>query len=89
MQIKEVCERTNLSRRTIRYYEEEGLISPETETRNGRTYRNYSEADIEELLIIASLRKAWFSIEEIKTMRKEPERIPERILYAGNHPDSL
>lgn len=77
MQIKEVCEQTGLSKRTIRYYEEEGLFAPETEIRNGRTYRNYTEPDVRQLLVIASLRRAWFTIDEIKTMQQSPEKIPE------------
>ena len=77
MQIKEVCEITDLSRRTIRYYEEQGLIRPETETRNGRIYRNYSESDVQQLMMVASLRKAWFTIDEIKTMQQDPKKIAE------------
>lgn len=77
MQIKDVCIRTNLSKKTIRYYEEEGLIHPEKEYRNGRYYRNYSEKDIYELQIIASLRRAWFTIDEIRTMQQQPEKIAE------------
>lgn len=77
MQIKEVCQRTALSRKTIRYYEEEGLIHPEKELRNGRAFRTYTEADIQQLMTIASLRRAWFTIEEIRTMQQQPETIAE------------
>lgn len=75
MQIKEDCDRTGLSRRTIRYYEEERLIAPAKEVRRGRTYRNYSETDIQQLQRAAALRKAWFSVGEIKTMQQEPDEI--------------
>ncbi|MDD6024563.1 MAG: MerR family transcriptional regulator [Oscillospiraceae bacterium] len=77
MQIKDVCIRTNLSKKTIRYYEEEGLIHPEKEYRDGRYDRTYSEKDIYELQIIASLRRAWFTIDEIRTMQQQPEKIAE------------
>lgn len=76
MRISEVCKRTGLTERTIRYYEEEGLISPEKEERGGRIYRNYSEQEVSELETISSLRKLLFSVEEIKTMKKDPASIP-------------
>ncbi len=75
MKISEVCRRTGLTERTVRYYEEEGFISPETTVSGGRTYRNYGEQDISTLETVASLRKLLFSIDEIKQMR-DPEMIP-------------
>ena len=76
MRISEVCKRTGLTERTIRYYEEEGLISPEKEERGGRIYRNYSEQEVSELETISSLRKLLFSVEEIKPWCKDPASIP-------------
>lgn len=69
MKIKEVSNITGLTQKTIRFYESAGLIEPETETCNGRVFRTYSQADIESLKEIAVLRKARFSIEEIKQMQ--------------------
>lgn len=63
MTIKEVEERTGLSRSNIRFYEKEGLIKPRRNT--GNSYRDYSEKDIEELQKIAYLRTLGISIEEI------------------------
>ena len=39
MKLKEVCEATGLTRKTIRLYEEKGLLVPQKEARNGREYR--------------------------------------------------
>ncbi|WP_168123715.1 MerR family transcriptional regulator [Paenibacillus sp. HB172176] len=75
MKMKEVCGRTGLTERTVRYYVEEGLIHPEMTVRNGREYREYSESDIEDLHMIASLRKLFFSIDEIKEMQADPDCI--------------
>lgn len=75
MKIKEVCVLTGLTERTIRYYEEEKLISPKTTESNGRTYREYSSEDASQLKAIAELRKAGLSIEEIRTMMKTPKKI--------------
>ena len=44
MQIGEVAERTNLSLRTIRYYEEVDLVPPSARTPGG--FRLYTEADV-------------------------------------------
>lgn len=44
MKIKEVCERTGLTRRAVRFYEEKGLISPEIREEN--EYRDYTETDV-------------------------------------------
>lgn len=42
MKLKEVCESTGLTRKTIRLYEEKGLLVPHKEYRNGREYREYT-----------------------------------------------
>lgn len=57
MKIKEVSEKTGLTKKTIRYYEAEGLLNPEKQWQNGREYRNYSEQDIFQLEKIAALRR--------------------------------
>lgn len=76
MKIKDVSQRTGLTKKTIRYYEAEGLLSPEKTWHNGREYRTYSEADILQLEKIAALRRARFSVEEIRHIQSVPEDIP-------------
>lgn len=76
MKIKEVCERTGLTKKAVRYYEEEGLFAPEHTTMNLREYRDYTEKDLEALGRIAALRSLSFSIEEIRTMMGDPETAP-------------
>ena len=76
MKIKEVSEKTGLTKKTIRYYEAEGLLNPEKQWQNGREYRNYSEQDIRQLEKIAALRRARFSVEEIRHIESVPEDIP-------------
>jgi DNA-binding transcriptional MerR regulator len=77
MKMKEICKRTGLTERTVRYYVEEGLIDPPSMVRSRREYREYSEQDVEQLLTIAALRKLFFTIDEIKDMQQQPERITE------------
>lgn len=76
MKIKAIGEATGLTDRTIRYYIEEGLISPAyTENYLGRKTFDFSESDIGQLNDIAVLRKFGFSIAEIKEMILHPECI--------------
>ena len=75
MKIKTVCEKTRLTDRTVRYYIEEGLISPSfTENYLGRKSFDFSEDDVSQLRDIAVLRSFDFSIEEIKELLRTPDR---------------
>lgn len=64
MQIGEVADRTGLSLRTIRYYEEVGLVTPSTRTSGG--FRLYSEADVARLLLVRRMKPLEFSLEEMR-----------------------
>jgi DNA-binding transcriptional MerR regulator len=64
--IGEVAERTGLSHRTIRYYEEMGLVEPAARTEGG--FRLYDEASIERLLLIMPMKPLGFSIEQIRDL---------------------
>lgn len=67
MTIKEVEACSGMTRANIRFYEAEGLLSPER-TSNG--YRNYSEAEVEILKRIKLLRALHISLEEIKALQE-------------------
>ena len=69
MTIKDVEERTGLSRSSIRFYEKEKLIEPSRNERNG--YRDYSENDVENIKKIAYLRTLGISIEDIRSIISE------------------
>lgn len=73
---KDVCRATGLSIKTLRLYEEKGLIAPERQYRNGREYRIYTPELVEELNKIVTLRRALFTMEEIRTMQESPDAIP-------------
>ena len=76
MKISEVCQQTGLTRKTVRYYEEKELIFPCVEEMNGKRFRDYSEEDVKRLIMIAELRKALFSVEQIKMMLENPSAVP-------------
>ena len=70
MKIKEVIAKTGLTDRAIRLYIENELVKPECdENYNGRKSIEFSETDVENLKNIALLRKADFSIQEIKDLQ--------------------
>lgn len=73
---KEVCNATGLSIKTLRLYEEKGLIAPARQYRNGREYRVYTPELVTQLRQIATLRRALFTMDEIKTMQEHPDTIP-------------
>ena len=62
MTIKEVEELLEIPRATIRFYEKEGLITP---NREKNRYRDYSDEDVEKLKKIVILRKIGMSVEDI------------------------
>ena len=66
MTIKELEERTGMTRANIRYYEQEGLLVP---ARKENGYRSYSEEDCEDLLKIKLLRQLQFSLQEIRALQ--------------------
>lgn len=63
--IEQVASRTGLTKRTLRYYEEMGLLSPTGRTEGN--YRRYSQDDIERLQRIKNLRDLLgFSLNDIR-----------------------
>lgn len=65
--IEQVAARTGLTKRTLRYYEEVGLLPPTGRTEGN--YRRYSEADIERLERIKKLRDLLgFSLSDIREL---------------------
>ncbi len=63
--IEQVAAQTGLTKRTLRYYEEVGLLPPTGRTQGN--YRRYSEADIQRLERIKKLRELLgFSLADIR-----------------------
>ena len=66
MKINEVEAAVGVTKKNIRFYEEEGLITPGREPGNG--YRSYSQMDVERLRRIKLLRKLDVPLAEIREM---------------------
>ncbi|WP_339064048.1 MerR family transcriptional regulator [Tepidibacillus marianensis] len=74
--IGELASLVNVSKRTIDYYTQLGLLDV---TRSESNYRYYTEKTIEQLKLIEQYKKQHLPLEEIK----------ERIRFVGNEPDSF
>jgi len=66
MQIGEVAQQTGLSLRTIRYYEEMGLVVPSARTSGG--FRLYTDTDVARLQVIKRMKPLDFTLEETKEL---------------------
>lgn len=66
MQIGEAAERVGLSIRTIRHYEEAGLVVPSARSEGG--FRLYTEPDLDRLRVIKRMKPLGFTLEEMRDL---------------------
>lgn len=76
MNIGDAAERSGLPAKTIRYYEDIGLLKPD---RAGNGYRDYSTADVHRLRFLQRARSLGFSVEECRQLLS---------LYGDTHRES-
>lgn len=67
MKINQVEELVGISKKNIRFYEDQGIISPERNSSNG--YREYSLKDVDKLNKIKLLRRLGVPIEQIRQLQ--------------------
>jgi DNA-binding transcriptional MerR regulator len=82
MQIGEVSERTSLSLRTIRYYEEVDLVPPSARTQGG--FRLYTESDVERLSLVKRMKPLEFSLDEMRDLLGVLDALSEPALSASS-----
>jgi len=63
MQIGEVAERAGLSLRTLRHYDEIGLLTPSARSEGG--FRLYTDDDLARLLVIRRMKPLGYSLEDM------------------------
>lgn len=66
MHIGEVATRTELSLRSLRHWEEVGLLCPSGRTDGG--FRLYTEADVDKILVIRRMKPLGFSLDEMRAV---------------------
>lgn len=78
--VKEVADLVGVSVRTLHYYDEVGLLSPESITTAG--YRLYTDRELERLQQILFFKEIGFPLQEIKTILDSPGFDRKRALIA-------
>ncbi len=66
MQIGQAAERTQLSIRTVRHYDDVGLVTPSARSAGG--FRLYTDDDVDRLLVIRRMKPLGFSLAEMKEL---------------------
>ncbi|NDK30269.1 MerR family transcriptional regulator [Nesterenkonia sp. Hz 6-5] len=75
MHIGAVAEQTELSLRTLRHYDEVGLLRPSGRTTGG--FRLYTEEDVERLLLIRRMKPLGFTLDQMGELLRLTESLAE------------
>lgn len=81
MQIGEVAARTELSLRSLRHWEEVGLLRPSGRTEGG--FRLYTEADVEKILVIRRMKPLGFTLEQMRAAMRDIEALRDQEATEG------
>ncbi|MBD8079876.1 MerR family transcriptional regulator [Cellulosimicrobium arenosum] len=68
-----VAERTGLSLRTLRHYDEIGLVPPSARSEGG--FRLYTDADVERILLVRRMKPLGFSLDEMADLLEITDRL--------------
>ena len=86
-QIGEVAEAVGLSLRTIRYYDEVGIVVPSGRSAGG--FRLYTDADIERLRFVKNLKPLEFTLDEIRTLFETIDEVADATTDRAHAADRL
>jgi MerR family copper efflux transcriptional regulator len=81
MHIGEVATRTELSLRSLRHWEEVGLLHPSGRTDGG--FRLYTESDVDKILVIRRMKPLGFSLDEMKAVMTDLEVLDDPVTDDG------
>ncbi|WP_370416769.1 MerR family transcriptional regulator [Streptomyces fradiae] len=73
MKIGEVAARTELSLRTIRQYEDSGLVVPSASSEGG--FPLYTDADVARLMVIRRMKPLGFTLDETRELLDAVDRL--------------
>lgn len=71
--IGELAERFGVTLRTLRFWEEKGLIRPQRERDRARSY---SAEDVARIAYVVDARRVGFSVDEIRDLIEARDRLP-------------
>ena len=83
MHIGEVAARTELSLRSLRHWEEVGLIAPSGRTDGG--FRLYTEADVEKILVIRRMKPLGFTLDQMGVAMRDLEALQRADADGSDH----
>jgi DNA-binding transcriptional MerR regulator len=86
MQIGEVAMRTELSLRSLRHWEDVGLLTPSGRSDGG--FRLYTESDVDKILVIRRMKPLGFSIDEMKAVMGDLEVLDDPAADAAGRADA-
>lgn len=66
MRIGEVADQTSLSFRTLRHYDDIGLVSPSARTDGG--FRLYTDTDVARLMVIRRMKPLGYTLDEMSDL---------------------
>ena len=75
MQIGELADRAEMSLRTIRHYDEVGLLTPSGRSDGG--FRLYTDADFSRLMVIRRMKPLGFSLDEMAELLRVVDALGE------------
>src|SRR5687768_14244000 len=73
MQIGEVAARTELSLRSLRHWDEVGLLRPSGRSDGG--FRLYTEDDVEKILVIRRMKPLGFTLDQMSAAMRDLEAL--------------
>jgi MerR family copper efflux transcriptional regulator len=81
MHIGEVAARTELSLRSLRHWDEVGLVKPSRRTDGG--FRLYTETDVEKILLIRRMKPLGFTLEAMSAAMRDIETLQQPATVAA------
>lgn len=75
LKISDMANLANTTRRTLIFYDEEGIFKPDKRTEAGYRYYNYDQ--LYDLMFILGLRSLDIPLEEIKKIETQSANVPE------------
>jgi MerR family copper efflux transcriptional regulator len=85
LHIGEVAARTELSLRSLRHWDEVGLLRPSGRTEGG--FRLYTEADVEKILVIRRMKPLGFTLDQMSAAMRDIETLRDHAA-ADRHPEA-
>jgi DNA-binding transcriptional MerR regulator len=81
LQIGDVAERVGLSLRTLRYYEEVGLLTPDSRTQGG--FRLYASEQVDRIALIKQMKPLGFTVQEMRELLDARDAAHDESLSTG------